>query len=426
MPETVFHDSLRLLATRRFGTFWFASLVSSIGTWAQMVAQPWLLLGLGASPVLLGVDTFAMSAPMWLLTIPGGMLADHADRRRVIAGFQSAQMLCPILVVALLLGHAIHPWMIILLSLIIGITDALSMPSFASIVPLIVSPRQIGAGLALNATQFNLSRVAGPALAGMLMSGVGVTGCFAASAVSYLPFIGVALWILPRHAAAETPKGHRESRQPLAGLRSIARMPLLRGALLTVFCSGLLCAPIMTFWPVLVANTFHGSAAQYSLGMGAFGVGGVVGAVAMLGIAADRDRRKLSSGFAIAFGLTVMAVALVPWFPTLPLLLVGAGLMMTIANTAANTLLQSFTSPKLMGQAVSLHMLAMRGGMALGSLLTGFSVHWAGVRPALLINGTVAVAVHAFIRRYWLHAPMMANPEPAVISSTAGPGSSSA
>src|ERR1700689_5040416 len=103
-------ESLSLLTTRRFGSFWFASLLSSVGTWAQQVAQPWLLLTLGASSFLVGLDSFAMSAPIWLLTLPGGVLADHADRRRVIAGFQSVQMLCPIVIVALLLAGIAHPW----------------------------------------------------------------------------------------------------------------------------------------------------------------------------------------------------------------------------------------------------------------------------------------------------------------------------
>jgi Transmembrane secretion effector len=121
-----FRESLGLLRSRRFGTFWFASLLSNIGTWTQQVAQPWLLLSLGASSVLVGLDSFAMSAPVWALTLAGGVLADRADRRRVITGFQSAQMLCPILIVVLLVTGSVRPWMIIVLSLVVGITDALS------------------------------------------------------------------------------------------------------------------------------------------------------------------------------------------------------------------------------------------------------------------------------------------------------------
>ena len=402
-PEHALREALRLLGTRRFGTFWFASLLSSIGTWAQQVAQPWLLLSLGASSVLIGLDAFAMSAPVWLLTLAGGVLADRADRRQVIAGFQSLQMLCPIAIVALLLTGTVQPWMIIVLSLIVGITDALSMPSFASIVPSIVERRQIGAGLALNSTQFNISRIAGPALAGVLMAGAGAIGCFVVSAVSYLPFIGVALWILPRGAAARSATTALDPRHPLAGLRTMARLPVIRGALLTTFFSGLLCGPVVTFCPVLILSAFHGGAAQFSLAVSAFGCGGLLGAISLLAISAQSDRSRLSAWFAALFGLTLVAVALVPWFWALVGLLVLAGVTMSVTNTATNTLVQTAAASALRGQAVSLYMLAMRGGLALGSVLTGFSVHLLGIRPALLLNGLLAIAAQFIISRRPVH-----------------------
>jgi len=91
-PGNAFKQSMRLLMTRRFGTFWFASLLSNIGTWAQQVAQPWLLLSLGASPFLLGLDSFALGGPVLALTLVGGVLADRVDRRSQIAWCQSIQM----------------------------------------------------------------------------------------------------------------------------------------------------------------------------------------------------------------------------------------------------------------------------------------------------------------------------------------------
>jgi MFS family permease len=97
-----FRESLSLLRTRRFATFWWATLLSNIGTWAQQVAEPWLLHYLGASPFLIGLDSFALNAPVWFLTVVGGPLADRADRLRVIVLFQSIQMLCPALISVLL------------------------------------------------------------------------------------------------------------------------------------------------------------------------------------------------------------------------------------------------------------------------------------------------------------------------------------
>ena len=396
---TSFRESLSLLATRRFGTFWFASLLSSIGTWAQQVAEPWLLLTLGASSFLIGLDTFAMNAPVWLLTLVGGALADRSDRRRVITLFQSIQMLCPVAIVVLLVTGRIHPWMIIALSVVVGVTDALSMPSFQSIVPSLVERRQIGRGLALNSTQFNLSRILGPSIAGVLIAAYGAVACFVVSAVSYLPFIGVALWILPRRAAVPPRDARPSGRHPLAGFRAILRQPHLRGALLTVLATSVLCGPLVTFVPVLVKDAFHGDARRFSMALAAFGVGGLLGAVGLLGSSSEADQRRLSSTFALAYGVVLVLTAINPWFWGMPPLLVLAGVSMTVSNTAANSLLQATAGPRQLGQTVSLYMLAMRGGISFGALITGALVGVLGVRHALLLNGVLAVAVQAVLSR---------------------------
>ena len=406
IPSNAFAQSVQLLLTRRFGTFWFASLLSNIGTWAQQVAQPWLLLSLGASPFLLGLDSFAIGAPVLLLTLVGGALADGGDRRRIIVQFQSIQMLCPILLVGLLLTGTVQPWIVIVLSLVVGITDALSMPSFQSIVPSIVKRDQIPAAIALNSTQFNLSRILGPAIAGVLMASVGAAGAFAVSAASYVPFIVVAMWVLPRVATTTSLRQGLDHRKLVASVKEIVHEPYLRGALLTVLTSALLSAPLITFCPVLIKEVFHGDVGQFSLTMGAFGVGGLIGAIGLLTVDPKKDRRSLSSAFALVYGVVVVLAALNHWSWGLPLLFALAGVSMTASNASANALLQSAAPQRIRGQTVSLFMLAMRGGLALGALVTGVSVSFLGVREALLLNGVLAVLVHLVARRAWLQAPL--------------------
>jgi predicted MFS family arabinose efflux permease len=324
----------------------------------------------------------------------------------VITVFQSIQMLCPAAVVVLLIVGGIQPWMIIALSVVVGITDALSMPSFQSIVPSIVKHEDIGRGLALNSTQFNLSRILGPSIAGVLMSSVGVMACFALSAASYVPFIGVALWILPRWTPPPPSAAAPPRRHLFAGIGDILGQPQLRGALLTVLATSVLCAPLVTFIPVLVREVFHGDAGHFSTAVAMFGGGGLLGAAGLLGVAPSVDRRRLSSGFALAYGATLVLTALNTWFWGLLPLLVLAGASMTVSNIAANALLQATVGPRLLGQTVSLYMLAMRGGISFGALLTGATVSLLGVRHALLLNGLAAVAVQAAVARMWFRAPL--------------------
>jgi predicted MFS family arabinose efflux permease len=407
---TTFRESLSLLGTRRFGTFWFASLLSSIGTWAQQVAEPWLLLTLGASSFLIGLDSFAMNAPVWLLTLAGGALADRSDRRQVITVFQSIQMLCPTAIVILMLAGTIHPWTIILLSVVVGVTDALSMPSFQSIVPSIVTREQIGSGLALNSTQFNLSRILGPSLAGVLMSSIGTMACFVVSAVSYVPFIGVALWILPRRSSSSRTADGPTWMQSFAGIREILRQRHLRGALLTVLLTGVLCAPLLTFSPVLVKEVFKGGAGHFSAAVASFGIGGLIGAGALLSIPATIDRRRISGGFAVVHGFILVLTAMNQWFWVLPVLLAFSGVAMTISNTAANALIQTSASSRVLGLTVSLYMLAMRGGISIGALVTGAAVSLVGIQRTILFNGVVAILLQTAFARAWLRAPMPSIP----------------
>jgi MFS family permease len=399
-----FRDSLSLLATRRFGTFWFASLLSSIGTWTQQVAEPWLLLTLGASSFLIGLDSFAMNAPLWALILVGGLLADRYDRRRVIAVFQGIQLLCPVAIVVLLASGQIRPWMIIVLSVIVGVTDALSMPSFQSIVPSIVARDQIARGLALNSTQFNLSRILGPAIAGILMTSAGAVSCFGVSAASYVPFIGIALWILPRWTPFPSQTDTQLEHRRFAGIREIASQPYLLGALGTVFATSVFCSPLITFIPVLVKEAFHGDAGHFSLALASFGAGGLLGAALLLGIAPTADRRRWSCASAISYGAVLTGVAVMPWFWGVPVLLLLAGALMTVVGTSVNTLLQSHVRPQLLGQVVSLYMLALRGGFSLGALLTGCAVDAIGIRHTLMVDGVMAIVAQLILLRWWLKA----------------------
>jgi len=161
---------------------------------------------------------------------------------------------------------------------------------------------------------------------------------------------------------------------------------------------------------VLVKDVLHGDASGFSLAIGAFGIGGSLGAVGLLGVDAQRDRRWLSSGFAASYGAITAVAAINLWFWGLPILLVFAGLSMAVSNTSANAnaLLQATVAARLRGRTISLFMLAVRGGISIGSLIIGVSVNLLGVRCALLINGILALAAPIMIERRWTRTALPA------------------
>jgi MFS family permease len=397
---TTFRQSLSLLKTRRYGTYWFASLLGSLGTWVQQVAQPWLMLSITNSSFMLGLDSFAMDAPIWLLTVLGGQLADRSDRRKVIFWCQSIQGLTPLLLMVLVLTKHVSPWAIIACSLVIGVTDALSMPSYSSIVPSIVERHQVGAGIALKSMQFNLSRILGPAIAGVLLTSVGAAACFGISAASYVPFVLSAWLVLPAFVATKTPASQEKT---LGGIRVILEQPRLRGALMTALTTGLLCSPLITFCPVLIRDGFKAGPESFSAALSGFGLGGILGGATLLAIENRFDRRVVSSTAGLAFAAVVLLCGLTPWLWSVPILMTLGGIAMSFSNTQANSYLQ-LESGGRRGQAASLFMLAMRGGLSIGALITGtvasnFNIHW-----ALIVNGSLALVLHFFVGRFWRNA----------------------
>ncbi len=181
-------------------------------------------------------------------------------------------------------------------------------------------------------------------------------------------------------------------------------MPQLRGALLTVLATGLMCGPLITFCPVLVRDALQGDVSQFSLSIGAFGIGGLLGAAGLAGRRRrGRDLRRVSTRFAAALWSGRGADrAQSPGHGRCRCLLVLAGLSMNVSNTSANSVLQAAADPRMRGQTVSLYMLALRGGLSIGSLATGVAVSYLGVRYALLIDGALALVLQIMVGRDWL------------------------
>jgi MFS family permease len=392
-----FARTLRVFRSRNFAILWVGNLLSNTGSWMQQVAEPWLVLRLSGSPTLLGLDSFAIDAPVWFFILLGGLLADRRDRRRVALFFQTLQLACPSILIALLLTGHIKVWHIIVLSFVVGLTDALSMPSIAALIPSSVPKSIVADAVAVNSAQFNASRVLGPFVAGIVLSAIGVTACFALNAASYVPFLVAIFFVrLPKPTPSSDPASDGTI---LEAFRTIVRVPTLRRALLKVLISSLFCAPLVTFTPVIVRDVFHLGSSAFGAALSMFGIGGLIGAATVLPIHDDAKRQVFASVAALILATMTVGIGVDHSYPLLLVLLLFAGAAMVASNTAANSILQGSIDGHLRGRVASIYTLALRGGAPLGNLATGVVVsHW-GTHPALLINGSLAFLSHAFLIR---------------------------
>jgi predicted MFS family arabinose efflux permease len=385
--------------TARYRLFWISSLFSNMGTWMQQVAQPWVLLSLNSSPFWVGLDGFAMNAPSLIFTLWGGVLADRFDKRRTVIFFQSIQFLCILAMVIFMLLGWLKVWIIVLISFLIGLTDSLSMPSFQSIIPSLVNPKDIHRAVSLNSTQFNLSRTLGPAIAGIVIVRFGALACFGANAASYLPFFLSLYFIYPRSKMPS--KNEPVQARPLKQMQEFLNMlrnPEVRLPLLTLFVTNLFCGPLITFCAVLVKNVFQAEVGSFGGAMAAFGTGGLIGAASsFISFPKSVRRNVLSSEIAIFLGLLVIAISLNQSFPLLIVLLVMSGAAFTAGNIQINTFLQESAANHVRGRIASLYQLAISGGVSIGALFTGFVVSQVHISRALALNGMLAVALQIWV-----------------------------
>jgi len=377
----------------RYIVFWVASLLSNIGSWMQEVVQPWLVLSLSGSAFWVGLTSFANNIPGLLFTLPGGFLADRYDRKKLTLFFQAVQFVFVLAMLVLLITGLVKVWMILIVSFVVGLTDALCNPSLQTIVPSLVSGKDIPRAVSLSSTQFNLSRILGPVIAGIVIARFGYIACYGANAASYLPFF-VAIWFIypsKKNKIIAEPV----SPEPADGfgkIRELLKIPKVRLPLIVVFGANFFCGPLMTFCSVLVKDIFHSGVGDFGWAMTAFGAGALIGAgSSFIQLPASFGRNKLASCAAILQGLLVVIIALNHSFLLLGVLLVLAGAAQITVNISINAFLQENAANNMRGRVVSLYQLAMYSGLAIGALLTGFIVEKFSIAHTFLINGSLAV-----------------------------------
>jgi len=386
-----------VLRIRNYRLFWLGQWISLIGTWMQSVTQAWLLTRLSASPLALGLLGAASSAPLLVLVLLGGLVSDRANRRRVIMTTQALSLLQALLMAILTLSGLIQPWQIITLAAILGAINAFDIPARQAFVVELVGPAHLPNAIALNSTGFNVARVVGPAIGGLLVAAVGEGLCFLLNAVSYVAVL-VGLWLI-RLPATTAPAGAAQEPGALrAGLRYARQRPEVGRILGLVGVISAIAIPYRTFLPIMAQRVLGVGAWRYGLLMAAAGVGAGVGGTVLAALQlSPAVYRRLLPFSLIAFALALGSFALSRQYGLSLVLLAlvgGGGISYFISS---NTLVQLSVENEYRGRVMSLYTLMHQGTATFGSLALGIVSDRFGTPTGLLSGAVVCLlAVSTF------------------------------
>lgn len=414
----------RAFAHRNYRLFFGGQAISLVGTWMQTVAQAWLILQLTSDPIWLGLLSALQFLPVMVFGLFGGLVADALPKRKTLIGTQTVQMLLAFALFGLSVTGVVQVWHILVLATLLGLTNAVDMPTRQAFAVEMVGREDIANAVALNSAMFNGARIVGPAIAGLTIGFLNLSAAFLINGLSFLAVI-VAYAVMrddDLHSLARynRPSTVAEVRRTLGeGLHYVRHTEVV---LLATVVVGLVSTFGMNFGvmvPALAHDVLHSDATGYGFLMAATGVGSLV--AALLIAFSGRPRTAIIGAGAIILGLGLAVSASIHAFPlALPAMaLVGFGAIGMAAT--ANTTIQLAVPDELRGRVISVYTTVFVGSTPVGGLLMGWLASRFGVDVALLVGG-IACVVTGIGGLFWLRRIRAAR----ALTEAIGPGTSAA
>ena len=382
---------------RNYRLFFFGQLTSVAGTWMQNIGLAWVVVELAphSRGLAVGLLSVCRFGPFTLFGLFAGVVTDRLDNRRTVIVTQSIQMvLSAVLAVLTLVGH-IQLWEVYAIAALTGTAIVFDAPSRQNLTFQMVGKEALPNAVALNSSLFNLARIFGPAVAGVVIAAVGTGWCFAVNTVSFLAVLTALLAMrvseLYPLAGRRRPTMFRGTREGLAFARHNLTVQVTL-AMMAVFAS--FCFNFNILLPLLAKNTLDAGPRTFGIISAAFGAGALVGALSAAAVANARWRTMLAG--AGGFGICELLIAPVHGVIAASILLFVCGVFFTSYTANANASIQLASPDHLRGRVLGLYYYAWNGLAPLGALLVGWLCDRGGTELAFGVGGICAIAMTAF------------------------------
>ncbi len=397
----------RAFSYRDFRLLWFGAFTSSSGAWLQETALAWVLLTLTNDPSYLGYNGFLSTAPILIFTLIGGVLADRFDRRHILLVSQWSQLTFAFTLAALAFFKV--PGMLfvasaLFLSFLTGCVQAFGGPAYQSLIPMLIDRKDLPNAIALNSIQFQLARVVGGTIGSFPFAifadqMIAASVSFGLNGLSFVAVI-IALMSLSVLHIPRTPTGGMRS-QLREGLNFVWHKEALRSLTFLAFSSTFLGMQVTIFLAAFARDIFQiGASGNFRL-VAISGAGAVIGALIVAGLGTIKHKGRMALIMQICFGLMIVAFTLTSTVWIAYGILFLSGIFMMILFAMIMSLVQLIVSDDMRGRVMSIYMVAFRGGMPLGSLVTGLLSKHFPLPRILLVEGillTIIAATFLFSR----------------------------
>ncbi len=388
------------LRYRNYRLWFFGQTLSVMGTWAQSVAQGWIVYELTGSELALGAIQFFASLPTLFLMVPAGALADRLPKRKVVTIAQVAMMLQAFILAFLAATHVLRVWHVAILAACNGVANSFDAPArHAMAVEMVEDRRDLANAVALNSTIFNTARVVGPAVGGIILARFGAAWCFGLNGVS---FLAVILALLSMRLPAVEPRLVTESvmEQVRVGVHYIWHDARIRTMMFLVGVGQLFGFFYSVLMPAYAADVLRVGEAGLGNLNAAIGIGALVGSLMVASLSGSRERVFLMTGGAFLFPMANLLFSSSQSLELSMLCLALSGVGFVTQNTTINTLIQSSVPDELRGRVMAVYMLLFFGSTPFAALMAGTLGQAVGVRAAIAIGSgiTLCYTLYIFLR----------------------------